>query len=550
MLASSTRPALGLAILLALSACTPPASPLLRPSVRQTAVEVAATADWVTRHHAGFGVSYRRPADWKLVNEHYERIGGEDGYIELAGSVSPVGDNDLNNGRGEVGDWNLLTHHEETFTVAGQAARLVLPRYAADRPALALVKLPQAIYNRQAERDLVTLRLIGDRNHLRAIAGSLGFGRSGLDYARGVVDLLHDYSYRRASVDWAQVRAVAEEKARAAETPEAAYGAVDATIAAVGDPHLWFIRPPDIQRDLEQLGIGTGMETTASAAGNAVSRLFPGSPAERGGLRMGDVVVTYEALKGAVKVGYERPGEPGRKEVTLTPVEFDSRTLPVYRRVGTVGYLEMPATIATANMAPYQDAVRTALVQGDLDGVRGWVIDVRRNGGGTLEPMLAPLAPLLGEGVFAGEEFVDGQRKYYKVVQGRVYYDEQVLGAQQGPFMFTTPAALASAHAPVAVLTGPGTGSAGEYIVMGFSGRAKSRLFGEPTYGVPTGTHPFDLWDGAFLNIATARGIDRQGRVFDGPIPPDEQIPTRFEHFATDSDPVLERAITWIQETP
>lgn len=546
MLASPTRAALIAALLL--SGCTPPVSPLDRPPVRQAAVEVAAGSGWTTVHHAGFGVSYRRPPDWRLVNEEYERIGGEDGYIELLGSVSPHTENDLNNGRGEVGDWSLLTHHEESFTVAGRPARLVLPRFAAEQPALALVSLPVPIPNRQAGRPLQTLRLIGDRNHMRAIATSVSFGRSGLDYVHGVVDLIKDYSYRRHQVDWAQVRFVAAEKAKDAATPEAAYPAIDAALQAVGDPHLWFIRPPDIQRDLEQLGIGTGMETT----GPFVSRLFPGSPAEKAGLKMGDEIQVYEPLKDAVRLVYKRPGETATHDVTLTPVEFDSRVLPIYKRFGDVAYLELPATIATDHMGPYQDAVKSAIAQGNLDGVRGWVLDVRRNSGGTLDPMLGALPPLLGEGEFAGEEFVDGRRKYYAVRQGVVYYDDDVLSANNGPFVFGSALTIALQHPdpPVAVLMGPSTGSAGEFVVMGFSGRPKSRLFGEPTYGVPTGTHPFDLWDGAFLNIASARGIDRLGRVFDGPIPPDETLPTRFEHFATDQDAVLKRAINWIQVTP
>lgn len=538
-------------LFLALTACT--AVPPTRPPLKsQPLVEVPAEAGWTTVHHAGFGVSYRRPAHWKLVNEDYERIGGEDGYIELAGSISPLRENDANNGVGDLGGWNILTHQEETFTVGGRTVRMVLPRFTSDSPALALVDMPVPTYNRQAKRDLVTLRLIGDRNHMRAIASSVAFGRTGLDYVRGVVDLLKDYSYRQDKTDWIKVRQVAEEKAQAADTPEKAYSAVDAALAAVGDPHLWFIRPPDIQRDLEQLGIGTGMETTQTSEGNAVSRLFPGSPAERAGLRMGDKIVVYEPLKDAVRIAYERPGQSGRTEVTLTPVEFNSTVLPIYKAVEGVGYLELPATIATANMAPYRDAVRDALGQGNRDGVRGWVLDVRRNPGGTLEPMIGPLAPLLGEGIFAGEEFADGNRLHYTVTNGVVYHDGQILDDTPGPFVFgnAIPITLANAQAPVAVLTGPNTGSAGEYIVMGFSGRPRSRRFGEPTYGVPTGTHPFDLWDGAFLNIASSRGIDRAGHVFDGPIPPDETIPTRFEHFASEQDAVLKRALTWIRETP
>ncbi|MFJ6775483.1 S41 family peptidase, partial [Kitasatospora sp. NPDC091257] len=94
---------------------------------------------------------------------------------------------------------------------------------------------------------------------------------------------------------------------------------------------------------------------------------------------------------------------------------------------------------------------------------------------------------------------------------------------------------------PVAVLTGPGTGSAGEAVTIAFIGRPDTRSFGARTYGVPTGNAAHRLSDGAVVLLTGAAEADRTGRIHAGPIEPDEAVDTRKE-----GDPSLTAATGWL----
>jgi C-terminal processing protease CtpA/Prc len=76
----------------------------------------------------------------------------------------------------------------------------------------------------------------------------------------------------------------------------------------------------------------------------------------------------------------------------------------------------------------------------------------------------------------------------------------------------------------VAVLIGPGTGSSAEVLALAFRGRPEARSFGAPTAGVSTGTRTFALADGAALVVAVAATSDRLGRIYTGPLDPDEAV--------------------------
>lgn len=55
-------------------------------------------------------------------------------------------------------------------------------------------------------------------------------------------------------------------------------------------------------------------------------------------------------------------------------------------------------------------------------------------------------------------------------------------------------------NSPVAILQSRLTASAGELIVISFTGRSHTRTFGENTFGVTTINKGFLLSDGAILN--------------------------------------------------
>jgi carboxyl-terminal processing protease len=184
---------------------------------------------------------------------------------------------------------------------------------------------------------------------------------------------------------------------------------------------------------------------------------------------------------------------------------------------------------------------REAVAKADRPGACGWVVDLREDGGGAMWPMLAAVGPVLGDGKVGMFVDPDGKTYPWTIRNGSPRENGRPFGWGGG-----TP--VANAHAPVAVLTGGATASAGEAVAIAFRGRPQTRSFGEVTYGVPTGNKPHRLSDGAVLNLTEVKNADRTGRTHDAPISPDEEIPTIKLRGGAHADQVLEAAKNWLLE--
>lgn len=174
-----------------------------------------------------------------------------------------------------------------------------------------------------------------------------------------------------------------------------------------------------------------------------------------------------------------------------------------------IGYIAIPGIRAgdDALRARYRDAVLDALRAGHAQGVRGWVMDLRGNGGGIMWPMLAGLEPSLRGQTTGYFLRIDGSRDAWPN---------------------TTTAASAGApdlgQLPVAVLTSGRTASSGEAVVMAFRGRPNTRSFGAPTKGVPTANAGHRLADGTMLQLTGALFVDRHGKGDGTSVVPDESV--------------------------
>lgn len=134
--------------------------------------------------------------------------------------------------------------------------------------------------------------------------------------------------------------------------------------------------------------------------------------------------------------------------------------------------------------------------------------------------MLDGLAPLIGEGRVAALDMPQFGTRADTWIVSSYSYSSVLWFAGLEPGRLT----LKNGGAPVAILTGPDTASAGEGVVVAFKGRPHSRQFGRPTFGVSTSPDGYDLGHGAILYVTIARQMDRTGRTYDGPIQPDEVI--------------------------
>lgn len=167
----------------------------------------------------------------------------------------------------------------------------------------------------------------------------------------------------------------------------------------------------------------------------------------------------------------------------------------------------------------------------------GWVIDLRQNRGGNMWPMLAGIAPLVGEGKLGA--FIDSDGKESKWIhrKGDLLIEKDVVFSLPAGALYTIPNTP-----PIAVLIGPKIASSGEAIAVAFKNRPHTRFFGQKTDGRSTSNVPFPLKDGAELVLTTAVFADRYNNIYEAGVLPDE-----FTVDETGKEDIsLEKAIKWL----
>lgn len=212
--------------------------------------------------------------------------------------------------------------------------------------------------------------------------------------------------------------------------------------------------------------------------------------------------------------------------------------LPTHRPIQDFAYLSIPGFHSGDEelKIAYADRIQAALRHYDQQNIDGWIIDLRPNNGGNMEPMLAGLGPLFSAKTVGYLVDVDGKREPWGYKKKAPF-----CGSYTGT-PATNPVKLKNKNLPMAVLIGPQTGSSGEIVVLSFVGNKNTRLFGQPTWGISTGNGDFELPDGARLFLTSTIMADRTGKLYGGKVYPDELVKPGKEG----GDPVLERALEWL----
>lgn len=276
-------------------------------------------------------------------------------------------------------------------------------------------------------------------------------------YLDQAIALIRANHYKAAGADWPAVTARAHAAIAGAATPADTYPAIRGVLQALGERHSFLIE---------------------AAQARAPAPTPQAAAASEG------VLPTWELARGRFgivrlpELNTSRPGGP---------------------------------TLGSA----YAAALRTGLETMDKAPLCGWVVDLRKDGGGNMWPMLQGLDPLLGPAPFgAFLQQAKVAQVWTRTPQGIFPAPAVVPGT--GP-AFT----LKHGAAPVAVLIGPKTASSGEMTAAALIGRARVRGFGAASAGFTTGNGSFPLSDGAILVITGVTIRDRTGRDYTGPIQPD-----------------------------
>lgn len=228
-----------------------------------------------------------------------------------------------------------------------------------------------------------------------------------------------------------------------------------------------------------------------------VKRVIEGSPADKIGMKTGDVIFSvngvaidnknyydcYKELQGEigkkVPVSYKRNG----KNIEDTLILSDFIIQSVFTdKIDDYGYVEI-TTFNDKTVAQFKEKVN-ALIE---EGVKGLIFNVADNGGGTLDSVIEILDFLLPEGVIVSVEYNDGVRK----VIGKS--DEKEIDL------------------PMAVIINSSTASAAELFAASIRDYEKGAIIGEKSFGKGVMQKTYRLYDRSAIRFTVARYYSKNG---------------------------------------
>ncbi len=287
------------------------------------------------------------------------------------------------------------------------------------------------------------------------------------------------------------------------------YQAISAMLGVLHDTgHTRFLTPQDVQSEKQQLsgtliGIGIYLQQDAKTKQIIITSTIPGTPAEKAGIKRGDVIV---AVNGANIVGKDintvNPlikGSVGTN-VTLTvkrPSTNQTLTFTMKR-----AEIQVPSVasyyIAQDHIAHIQikqfsggvsDQLKDALNKAKKSGAKSIILDLRDDPGGYLQEAINVASEFVGKGNVLLEQDSTGQRIPQTV---------------NGHPLDTT--------IPIVVLTNSNTASAAEIVSGALKDNHRAIIMGVKTFGTGTVLEEFDLSDGSAILLGTSEWLTPNGQ--------------------------------------
>jgi carboxyl-terminal processing protease len=325
---------------------------------------------------------------------------------------------------------------------------------------------------------------------------------------------------------------------------------------SVHEQHTHYLPQATMQRFLATVGggqqaIGLGVRLSADPPGLIVA-VAPEGPAARAGLQPGDVILNADgrdlanadtptlssALTGpqgsVVNLSIDRGNGPQPIVVTRGPYYFP----PLESRVlqEGVGYLRLSDFVISGTSLPNGTEVLADLDRrlDELDAynVQGLILDLRGNGGGSVQTADSILGRFLPETARSVHEFDQRGHEAYDLASGRLH-PRQV---------------------PMAVLINAGSASASEVTAAALRDAHRAVLVGQRTAGAVAASELLPLPGGGGLQIAVAAArAPESGADLDGVgVTPDITVAdTRtLADYRSGRDPQLEAAVQALAQAP
>ena len=268
-----------------------------------------------------------------------------------------------------------------------------------------------------------------------------------------------------------------------------------------------------------------------------IVRPFAGQPAEKAGVKAGDVVIAvdgesiagfsvYEAvgvIRGpagtTVKLTIVRAGEVKPLEISVTRARI---TIPIVQSRmldGDIAYISLFDFSSPAS-GQLESELETLLAKKP----KGLILDLRDNPGGYLQQAIQVSDLFLDAGVVASEKDKNGSGQTFR----------------------SGPKGIAQ-EVPLVVLVNGGSASAAEIVAGALQDRGRAKLIGETTFGKGSVQLPHNLSDGSELRVTIARWFTPDGRQIHGKgLTPDIVVPLTEDDVKANRDSQLDRAVQFL----
>lgn len=298
------------------------------------------------------------------------------------------------------------------------------------------------------------------------------------------------------------------------------YGAIRGMLREL-DPHSSFM-PPDLFKDFESETSGEfgGLGIEISIQNNILTIISPieDTPAWEAGIKPGDKVVAVDgkSTKGLslVEASALMKGKRGSKTV-LTIVregETDPRDIPIVRgsvKIKSVKYTDLEEGYGYYRITSFIENTSKDLERALEDqaksknGVKGIIIDLRRNPGGLLDQAIRVSDMFIKEGTIVSTMGRDAKNKEVVTATKKAKYTDL----------------------PIIVLLNEYSASASEIVAGALQDNQRAIVMGARSFGKGSVQHVIKLGDGSGLKLTIARYYTPSGKSIQAEgITPDIEI--------------------------
>jgi len=300
------------------------------------------------------------------------------------------------------------------------------------------------------------------------------------------------------------------------------YGAIQGMVAALGDPYTVFLPPTDNKSANEDLAGefgGVGISLGYKDKTLAVMSPLPKSPAEKAGIKAGDLILKITDKNN--NVDKDTNDMSLDEAVSLIRGKIGTEvTLKMFREGGSEAYdvffkrenIVVPGIelewkeqngkkVAWVKLYKFTEklftewpekVVEISARQSEIgkENFGGIILDLRNNPGGFLQASVLVASDFVKEGIIVTQESSDGSKQDYDVVgdMGNLL-DEKLV-----------------------VLINGGSASASEILAGALRDYNRAKLVGEKSFGKGTVQLPEDFKDGSGLHITIAKWLLPSGK--------------------------------------